>query len=106
VPDAYGWLIFGGSHSVTGKMLVDFPKGNHFKIVTASIPGLWGVKEPAHIKCLVLGQGMLLPGLKEGPWDNVLWAPACRQAGKVIQGSIPLHQRVQLFSQAQVNQSR
>jgi hypothetical protein len=87
-------------------MLVNFLKGNHFKMGTASISGLWWVREPAHSSGLVLGQGKLQPGLKGGPGDNVLWVPACRQAGKVIQGSNLLHQRVQSFSQAHVAVSR
>jgi hypothetical protein len=74
-------------------MLLDFLKGNHFKMATTSMPGLWGVKELAQTKCPVLGQGIGVPGLCGAPGDSVLWVPASGQAGRLIQSfNFSLHQ--------------
>jgi hypothetical protein len=37
-------------------MLRDFLKGNHFKLATATMPGLWGVMGPAQVS----GDGSLV----------------------------------------------
>jgi hypothetical protein len=56
-------------------MLVDFLKGNHFKITTATMPGLWGAKGPAYIKCTVGSQSMCMLFICMLLGHSGLWAP-------------------------------